>query len=214
MEFIARLLNKDFTLRPEANALIKNKWLNNVEIEKLDEMIGVGILNKMAKFTLGKSLRRSVLSYIYTRKLYSDNDLELQKLFQEIDSNHDGVVDFDEFAEKYAKYFPGSKRQVYDKMKSFFDSMDIDKTGSLSYSEFLTINTILNKELCQNTLREIFNFYDFDNNGYIEADDIKEIFEDTLLTDEGFQKIIDEYDDNGDRRISFEEFSNMIISYY
>jgi calcium-dependent protein kinase len=211
---MAKLINKDFTIRPEASVLTKNKWLNMVEFDKLDEMVGVGILNKMAKFTLGKSLRRSVLSYIYTRKLYSDNDLELQKLFQEIDNNQDGVVDFEEFADKYAKHFPGNKRQVYDKMKQFFDSMDIDKTGSLSYSEFLTINTILNKELCQSTLKEIFSFYDVDNNGYIEADDIKEIFEDTVLTDAGFQKIIDEYDSNGDRKISFEEFSNMIISYY
>jgi Ca2+-binding EF-hand superfamily protein len=211
---MAKLINKDFTMRPEASILMKNKWLNNVEVERLDEMVGVGILNKMAKFTMGKSLRRSVLSYIYTRKLYSDNNLDLQKLFQEIDSKNDGVIDFDEFADKYAKYFPGNKRQVYERMKEFFQSMDIDNTGNLSYAEFLTINTVLNKELCQNTLKEIFSFYDFDNNGYIEADDIKEIFEDTLLTDAAFQKIIDEYDANGDRRISFEEFSNMIISYY
>ncbi len=97
---------------------------------------------------------------------------------------------------------------------AFFESMDIGKTGSISYSEFSTVNSIMNKELSRATLKQVFDFYDFDGNGYIEAADIKEIFEDTNIHDDQFQRFIDDYDDNGDRKISFDEFYNMIVSLY
>jgi Ca2+-binding EF-hand superfamily protein len=208
------MLNKDKSQRLDAAALLKSKWLMNIDTEKLDELVGVNILNKMTKFVLGKGLKKSVMSYIFTRKLYSEDSSELLKLFNEIDSNGDGQIDFNEFVDKYSKYFKGTKREIYEKIIAFFDSIDIDKTGSITYSEFLTVNSVINKQLSRSTLKQVFDFYDFDGNGFIEASDIKEIFEDTNIHDDQFQSFIDDYDVNGDRKISFDEFYNMIIHLY
>jgi Ca2+-binding EF-hand superfamily protein len=97
------MINKDPMQRLDATNLLKSRWLNSVDMEKIDEMAGVNIINKMTKFVLGKGLKKSVLSYIYTRKLYSENNSEILKLFNEIDSNGDGKIDFQEFVDKYSK---------------------------------------------------------------------------------------------------------------
>ena len=70
--------------------------------------------------------------------------------------------------------------------------------------------TIMKGDFDEKILRNIFNYYDKDNTGYIEAIDIKEIFEDTDITDKQIHEMLDAVDQNGDRKISFEEFVDII----
>ena len=69
-----------------------------------------------------------------------------------------------------------------------------------------------NKELGVETLREVFDYYDVDKNGQIEASDIREIFEDTGLSDKEIHQMIIDVDLNENRKISFKEFYNLITN--
>ena len=69
-----------------------------------------------------------------------------------------------------------------------------------------------NKELSAQSLREVFDYYDVDKNGQIEASDIREIFEDTGLSDKEIHQMIIDVDLNENRKISFEEFYNLITN--
>jgi calcium-dependent protein kinase len=135
-------------------------------------------------------------------------------LFNEIDENGNGHIDVGELYYNYGRFFPGTPEEAWEKVKLFVDKVDINKNGTIEYSEFLTITSLINKEVNQNLLKEVFNYYDQNGTGFIQATDLKELFEDTDLTDSNFQEMIDEYDQNADRKISFAEFYDMIVKFY
>lgn len=170
---------------------------------------GAKILNSMTKFVMGKNLQRSVASFMMTRKVFNENNPEMIKLFKEIDYNNDGSIDIEELYLKYGKYFAGTDEEQWEKVEEFIKNVDINKSGKIEYAEFLTVASIINKEMHVKTMREIFNFYDESNNGYIDAGDLKEIFEDQNMSTEAIKKIINDFDKDGDRKISFDEFCDM-----
>ena len=132
------------------------------------------------------------------------------KLFKEIDKDGNGQIDVQELYDSYGKFFPGTPETSWEKVKLFVERVDINNNGMLEYSEFLAVSSILNNEINQKSMRDVFNQYDKDNNGYIQAADLKDMFGDTDLAEENLELMIQDYDQDGDRKISFDEFYDMI----
>jgi calcium-dependent protein kinase len=213
-DFISGLLRKAPKLRPEVKAALGHPWLEE-EQEQINKKVGVDIFSKMSRFAMGKNLRRSVISYILNRKIYVQHNDSLHKIFKEIDRDGNGQIDAEEIFISYGKFFPGTLQEVWEKIKLFVEKVDINHNGKLEYSEFLAVVSILNKEINQKMLKDVFDHYDNNHNGYITATDLKEIFENCDVDDTGeFQEMIDEYDTDGDRKISFKEFYDMITNNY
>ena len=121
-------------------------------------------------------------------------------------------IDKKELLQEYNKYFPGTTKKQLKIVNNFLETADVDNNGKIDYAEFLTAMNLGNKEISKTTLREVFDYYDYDKNGVIEAKDIKEIFEDTGLSDKEIHDLIDEVDLNEDRALSFEEFYKLLYS--
>ena len=170
------------------------------------------VVNSISTLTVGKNLRKSAMSYIIARKLYNENDQKLRKIFEALDSDHNGYIDKKELMKEYNKYFPGTTKKQLKVINNFLETADVDNNGKIDYAEFLTAMNLGNKDISKNTLKEVFDYYDHDKNGVIEAKDIKEIFEDTGLSDKEIHDLIDEIDLNDDRQLSFEEFYKLITA--
>lgn len=213
---LLKMLAKNPNERYDADSLLKEDYFRQNLDESVDEeKAGKGFLNvvnSISTFTVGKNLRKSVMSYIIARKLYNENDNKLRKIFEALDSDHNGYIDKKELMREYNKYFPGTTKKQMKIINSFLETADVDNNGKIDYAEFLTAMNLGNKELSEKTLREIFDYYDYDKNGVIEAKDIKEIFEDTGLSDKEIHDLIDEIDLNDDRTLSFEEFYKLITA--
>lgn len=175
---------------------------NNYEI--------ASVMNNMANFTIGHNFRRSVLSFVVSKKLYEEKNSMLRKVFDSLDVDHNGTIDSKEIFKEYRKLFPGTTREQWKKIQKFIENSDINKDGKISYGEFLTVMTLSTKELSKDTLQSIFNHYDVNKTGFIDAGDIKELFEDTNITDKEIHDMLDEIDKNNDRKISFEEFYKIM----
>lgn len=66
----------------------------------------------------------------------SKNEKEnLSKIFKAIDKNGDGKLSKEEIMEGYAEFF--GKTLNKDDVDKLFDSVDIDKSGFIDYSEFV-----------------------------------------------------------------------------
>lgn len=91
------------------------------------------------------------------------------KLFDKLDKNKDGYITIKELQE--AEGSSGID------LKSILMSIDMDKNGAINYSEFIaaTMNDLITKDA--NKLEAAFKFFDKDNNGNIDAVDIKKILE-------------------------------------
>ena len=213
---LQKMLAKNPNERYDADTLLKEEYFHEDLDESVDEeKAGKGFLNvvnAISTFTIGKNLRKSAMSYIIARKLYNENDQKLRKIFEALDSDHNGYIDKKELLKEYNKYFPGTTRKQLKVINNFLETADVDNNGKIDYAEFLTAMNLGNKEISKNTLKEVFNYYDHDKNGVIEAKDIKEIFEDTGLSDKEIHDIIDEVDLNDDRSLSFDEFYKLITA--
>ena len=235
LAFLQKMLSMNPNDRVEADVLLKDKYFQVGEDELVSEFDmkyseGLEIVSSHKKkqnkynvekdlfeamdswsnFSIGETMRRSILSFIISKKLYNESDTKLRKIFQAMDVDHDGKIECEELFLKYRKFFPGTNQQQWERIKKFIQIADINNNGIIEYSEFLTVMTIMKGDFDEKILRNIFNYYDKDNTGYIEAIDIKEIFEDTDITDKQIHEMLDAVDQNGDRRISFEEFVDII----
>ena len=216
-DFLKKMLNNDPNLRYDANALLKDEYFE-VEIDELEKEENenkelselVSVMNQICKYSIGNNFRRSVLSFIATRKLYEENDLKIKKAFNKLDVNKDGSIEIEELFTYYKKIFPGIGKEKIVKMRKFIESADLNNNGKIEYSEFLTILNVVRTEFDDKFLREIFDYYDYEKNGFIEAKDFKELFEDTNISDQQIHQILDEVDKNEDRKIGFEEFKLLM----
>ena len=170
------------------------------------------VMNNMATFTIGQNFRRSVLSFVVSKKLYEENNTKLRKAFESMDNDHNGSIECRELFLHYRKLFPGTTREQWENIKKFVEASDINKDGKISYGEFLTVMTLSTNALSRKTLENVFNHFDVDHTGYIDALDLKELFEDTNLSDKEIHDMLDEIDKNEDRKISFEEFFTLMTS--
>ena len=217
---LQKMLAKNPNERYDADSLLKEEYFHQELDENMDESMdeaktGKGFLdvvNSISTLTVGKNLRKSAMSYIIARKLYNENDLKLRKIFEALDSDHSGYIDKKELMKEYNKYFPGTTKKQLKVINNFLETADVDNNGKIDYAEFLTAMNLGNKDISKNTLKEVFDYYDHDKNGVIEAKDIKEIFEDTGLSDKEIHDLIDEIDLNDDRQLSFEEFYKLITA--
>ena len=220
-DILIKMLYKNPNERYEADDLLKEEYFqmdvneqetcaeDNKEDKDKDFF---KVVNSMCNFTVGKNLRKSVMSYIIARKLYNENDTKLRKIFESIDENHNGYIEKSEIMQNYKKFFPGTTQKQMKVINAFLDSADVNSNGKIDYDEFLTAMNLGNKEIGKQTLKEVFDFYDRNKNGVIEASDIREIFEDTGLSDKEIHQMIDDIDSNEDRHITFEEFYNLITA--
>ena len=217
-DLLKKMLNKNPNERYEADDLLKEEYFHvenegepGSEEPKEDKEF-FNVINSMCHLTVGKNLRKSVMSYIIARKLYKENDTKVRKIFESLDDNHNGYIEKKELLAQYKKFFPGTTERQLKVINKFLESADVNNNGKIDYAEFLTTMNLGNKEVSEKTLREVFNYYDLNKNGFIEASDIKEIFEDTGLSDKEVHQLIDDVDFNKDRRLSFDEFYKIITS--
>ena len=215
---LKKMLHKNPNDRTEADDVLKEDYFQaeeegeaGQEKQKNDKEF-FKVVNSVCNFTIGKNLRKSVTSYIIGRKIYTENNNKLRKIFESLDDNHNGCIEKKELLEQYKKYFPGTSKKQLKVINTFLDQADVDKNGVIDYAEFLTAMNLGNQEISKNALKEVFDFYDYDKNGIIEASDIREIFEDTGLSDKDIHQMIDDVDLNEDRTISFDEFYKIITS--
>ena len=95
-------------------------------------------------------------------------------------------------------------------IRNIIKNSDINNSGKIEYSEFLIIADRINQKSVVSSIREIFDYFDLDKSNYIEASDLKLILNDDKFTMTEFEKIIEEFDINGDKKLSFNEFFTML----
>lgn len=213
-KFISKLLNRNVDVRPTAKEALDDDWLRSELNENVNEEVFVKSLENMIEFLNTNNLRKTIFSYILSRKIYDDDNIELMKLFEKTDKDKNGYIDENELFEQYGKYFPGTVEQEWEMIKTLMKSVDLNKSGKMSYSEFLIVSNKINKSMNMERMKEIFNFFDFNHNNYIEAEDLKRVFGDTSLQIVKYQVMIQEFDKNGDKKLSFQEFIDMITKYF
>lgn len=94
-------------------------------------------------------------------------------------------------------------------------SIDVDRSGSIDYNEFLAATIDKDKLTSKQNLEVAFKAFDRDGSGKINLSEIKCIFDNSKVKDDKiFESMLSEADDNDDGEISLEEFKALMLKFF
>lgn len=136
----------------------------------------------------------------------------LSRKFRIVDDNNNGQIDIKEFSKAISEHALGwSAAQV----KAVFDHFDKDKSGAISFDEFMQgVRGALNPRRRQLVLMA-FEVLDADKSGVVEMNDIKakynaskhpDVIANKRTADEVLREFLDTFDPNADGRVTPDEF--------
>ena len=134
------------------------------------------------------------------------------KLFNQIDINGDGKITENELYKGLCSKIKSDTLE--EDIKNIYQKLDMDDDGYIEYEEFVRAAVSKEKFMGDNVLKFAFRFFDKDNSGKIDFEEIEKVFKKSVTdknhVDEALNKIIREVDLNKDGKISFEEFSKVM----
>lgn len=196
--------------RVSASEALEHKWLLANNNKNVDKKISIKCLNNMKKFRAECKLQKAALTYIVNNLLSKEEKNDLLELFQQFDTNGDGVLSKQEILHGYKQLMPFDDAEK--EVERIMNEVDIDKSGTIDYNEFVlaTINKqkLLNKEKLETT----FKMFDKDGSGTITADEIKSVLG-KAVDKKLLEEMVKEVDENGDGEISLVEFKEMMLKF-
>ena len=143
------------------------------------------------------------------------------KMFNEIDVDKSGFIEYNEFEEYFFKYFnlndensQVEKRRIFKLIFSLCDKKPFlkEKDNRIDKKEFKRIYEALQKikgERCKKSIGQfLYHVIDKNENGVITKNEMRKVTELLKLTEEVLDVFFDELDLNKDGNIDWEEFSN------
>jgi len=201
-DFIKFLLVPNPKRRPTIQEVLKHPWLAEgarAPAVPLDEHI----VESLHSFSKEKHLKRAALEAI-AFSLNPQQIAELRDAFFAIDTDHSGTISMEELEKALIK-----RGVPTDKVEAIFSTVDQDRTGVISYSEFLAASIRQRQFLTEERLMEAFERLDTDGSGYITAENLREVMGDDYDAAR-VEAMISEADIMGDGRISFDEFLKLM----
>ena len=209
-DLVTRMLTFEPSKRLSAAEALEHKWLIANNNKTVDKKISIRCLNNMKKFHAERKLQQASLTYIVNNLLSKEEKNDLLELFQQFDTNGDGVLSKEEILNGYKTLMPFEDAEK--EVERIMNEVDIDKNGTIDYNEFVlaTINKqkLLNKEKLEAT----FKMFDKDGNGTISADEIKSVLG-KAVNEKILDDMIKEVDMNNDGEISLIEFKEMMLKF-
>ena len=148
-------------------------------------------------------LTKYAISYIASR--VNDEDINhLKKIFEEIDTNKSGTLNMNEMKEGIEKMAKEKEISEEEKMQ-MIKGIDTDNSHRIEYNEFLAACLDQKVYLREENLLSAFMRLDYDGSGKISKAEIKKALNGDV-SNETLDKIIQDFDLDGDGEIDYREF--------
>lgn len=97
-------------------------------------------------------------------------------------------------------------------IQEIMNGMDVDKSGSVDYTEFLAATLGRNLYMQEERLHSAFKTFDKDGSGKISIDELRQVIGSENVPAEEVEELIREVDTNNDGEIDFNEFLKLMES--
>lgn len=204
---VALMLQMDPKKRANAEDILKHPWMceNGVASDKpLDNVI----LNRMRHFSNMNKLKREALKFIATN-LGADEIAGLQAVFKSLDVDNSGTITVEEMREGLKQMGSNLNQGELD---TLIEQMDVDKSGTIDYEEFVTATLNLAQLEREELLKKAFEHFDTDGSGYITPDELQNALKQMGTNPAEIRDILEQVDRDGDGRIDYDEFVDMMMA--
>ena len=212
-ELMSKMLERNVDLRYSADECLKHKWMKiyNEKSEVMKKEVVTSALNNISNYHATEKLQQATMAYIVHFISFNKEVEDLKTVFNEFDKNKDGLLTFEEIDHAFTKYCTNKGLQNFtqkNKLIQILDEIDTEKTGYISYEQFLRISIDQREILNENNLRSAFEKFDTNKDGKLSKEEIKNVLgiKDFAYVNE-LLKLVDE---NKDGFISFEEFKSLM----
>ena len=194
-------------VRYSAKEVLAHPWFKNASDVPLSS------LNFNSDFFIdyvkGSEIKKISLLFIASRlDEHEINNLKLT--FEAFDKCKDGQISFEELKEGLLQL--KSNKFNENDAKELFNLIDADKNGKIDYTEFLA-STLEKKSYLKNErLFETFSMFDKDNSGTITKEEIINAIKAEKNQEKEIEKYINAVDKNGDGKIDYKEFLELMRS--
>mmetsp|Transcript_27557 Transcript_27557/g.62711 ORF Transcript_27557/g.62711 Transcript_27557/m.62711 type:complete len:471 (-) Transcript_27557:27-1439(-) len=188
--------------RPSAGRLLEHPWFRIVESSqgvKLNKDFG----SKLRKFTSASKLKKVALTLI-AQHLKEEEIEELKATFSALDKNKDGTLSQAEIKEG----MKGHNLSMPPDLEATLQALDTDGSGAIDYTEFIAATLSAKQYMKKEVLWAAFRVFDTDGSGQIDREELKMVLQDECV--QRVDCILREVDLNGDGKISFDEFCEMM----
>ena len=210
------LINKLLVYEPEkrltAKEALKHPWFEKANSEIFYNNISrediINCIKNLLSYNIKSKFEELVWAYIIHNLPRPKEAKNAIKLFKIANKNGDGKLLRSELKDTLLNFVSSYFIKNFDEI---FDLLDSDNSGYIDYEEFLRACIDRNKVITESVLKYAFNFFDKEDSGYIDINIIKSYFVKAKLSEEQFMEIFNEIDTNGDGRIDFKEFKEMML---
>ncbi|KAF8408040.1 hypothetical protein HHK36_007180 [Tetracentron sinense] len=204
---VRQMLEPDVRKRLTAQQVLEHSWLQNSK-KASNVPLGDIVRTRLRQFSVMNRLKKKAMRVIAEHLSVEEVEI-VRDMFKLMDTDSNGKITFEELKAGLQKV---GSQLAEPEMKMLMEVGDVDGNGVLDYGEFVTVTIHLQKMENDEHFRRAFRFFDKDESGYIEMDELRE-----ALTDESgepdaevLNDIIREIDTDKDGRISYEEFVAMM----
>ncbi|KAH9783709.1 calcium-dependent protein kinase 24 [Citrus sinensis] len=209
-ELVKNMLDPNPYNRLTLEEVLENPWIKN-DNHAPNVSLGGNVTSRIKQFSIMNKFKKKVLRVV-ADNLPQDQMAQIKQMFYMMDTDKNGDLTFEEL--KDGLNMIGQKVSDPD-VKMLMEAADVDGNGLLSCDEFVTMSVHLKRIGNDDILSQAFRFFDKNQSGFIEVDELKEVLLDDNAGPNGDQTIRDilrDVDLDRDGRISFEEFKAMMTS--
>lgn len=222
-DFIQDLLSYEPNNRPTAEQALQHPWLQNSRkrvssaFKKRATDSTRSYLNNLKNFNATSKLKQATCAFIASQLCLKQEKEEIDEVFRALDTNCDGKLNKDEVKNGYFDFY--GKHLEDEELDKMFQQICTAGTGAISYSEFV-VAAMFEKNLLDNSrLQAAFCMFDSDGDGMITVDNFKTVLNffreetdgDDEVDDYILEKVIKQVDSDGDDRISYQDFQEMMF---
>merc|ERR1712032_1046313 len=160
------------------------------------------VLGRVCDFRAMDLFERAICTLVahYSREKEVEG---LREKFRVLDVSGNGSLEKEEVQDAFTSAgFEFSKQELED----IFQALDADGSGRVYYTEWLAATLKPSNIKAEDVVKELFNFFDFDQSGSVSRDEIS-----ALLGDDVAQNMMNSMDWCGYKDFAWEEFRDMVF---
>ncbi|XWS66364.1 hypothetical protein CRYUN_Cryun05aG0193000 [Craigia yunnanensis] len=206
-DLVRKMLNPDPKRRLAAQEVLDHPWLQNAK-KAPNVSLGETVKARLKQFSVMNKLKKRALRVI-AEHLSVEEVAGIKEGFQLMDTGNRGKINIDELRvglHKLGHNIADAELQI------LMEAGDVDRDAYLDYGEFIAISVHLKKMGNDEHLKKTFEFFDRNQSGYIEIEELRDVLANEVETnsEEVISAIMHDVDTDKDGRISYDEFAAMM----
>ncbi|GLI60831.1 hypothetical protein VaNZ11_002944 [Volvox africanus] len=221
---VSKMLEKDQDKRIRLDQVMSHPWLRPDGTAPPRALQG-SLRDRISQFRTLNMFKREARR-VLAAALPPEEVSGLKLLFENLDTDHDGMLSLDELRDGLARGCRGELLEDAD-VKELLKAADLNCDGFLDYREFVAATYSLSRMQRNQVLLKAFRHFDLDGDGYITREELSAVLSavplsspifggpgspGTVRVTDSVTQLVAEADLDADGRVNYQEFCTMVLT--